>query len=160
MLQGSAEVKQTISYLQYGSIGVNAWTGMAYIVMPLTWGAFPGESLENVESGIGQVKNVYFVPHVQKSVLRTPLINGLQEMEHDLGQATREVEATVRFLLNPGIGTFVRLLAAAMGFHLPSFLYCIGRGQHKGESLLGYWIVAILGITAIVLYLNGARVET
>lgn len=50
-------VKQGISDLKYGSIAINVWSAAMYSKPNLTWGAFPGETLDNVESGIGIVKN-------------------------------------------------------------------------------------------------------
>lgn len=41
----------------------------------LIWGAFPGETLDNVESGIGIVKNYMMYDHPEKSVLYTPFIS-------------------------------------------------------------------------------------
>lgn len=156
-LEGSEEVESAISCLEYGSIAVNAWTGLAYAVMPLTWGAFPGETLNAVESGIGQVKNTYFIPNVQKSVLRTPLVDKIHgEMERDLDRSTREVEATARFLLAPGVGTFVKLLATTMGIYLLSWPDLWGRGHWKGESLVSYGSVVLIAVViATGLYLNG-----
>jgi len=57
-----------IANLKYGSIGVNLWSGLAYGIGGCSWGAFPGETLDNVESGIGVVNNLLFFPGVVKTV--------------------------------------------------------------------------------------------
>ena len=40
---------------RYGSIGINTWTGANFSMPGATWGAYPGERLEAVETGIGVV---------------------------------------------------------------------------------------------------------
>jgi acyl-CoA reductase-like NAD-dependent aldehyde dehydrogenase len=64
--------ERSISNLRYGSIGVNIWTGANFAIPAMTWGAFPGNSMHNVESGIGIVHNAYLFDYPQKSVLYAP----------------------------------------------------------------------------------------
>jgi acyl-CoA reductase-like NAD-dependent aldehyde dehydrogenase len=64
--------EQSIANLHYGSIGVNIWTGANFAIPAMTWGAFPGNSIQNVESGIGIVHNAYLFDYPQKSVLYAP----------------------------------------------------------------------------------------
>ena len=66
------EVEQAIADLQYGAIGVNAWSGVVYGLCTTTWGAFPGHTLQNIESGIGTVHNTFLIDHPQKSVVKAP----------------------------------------------------------------------------------------
>ncbi|MGI0493121.1 aldehyde dehydrogenase family protein [Alkalinema pantanalense CENA528] len=70
--QSSAELEAAIATLQYGVIGINAWAGAAFIFAGLAWGAFPGNSLHQIQSGQGFVHNTYLLDHPQKSVLRLP----------------------------------------------------------------------------------------
>jgi hypothetical protein len=51
---------------------VNTWTGVAFTVAQLPWGAFPGGSLAEVGSGIGVVHNALLLDRVERSVLRGP----------------------------------------------------------------------------------------
>ena len=39
-----------------------------------TWGAYPGNALEDIRSGRGVVHNTYLFDHPQKSVVRAPFI--------------------------------------------------------------------------------------
>ena len=53
---------------------------MTYAATGCTWGAFPGDHLENVESGIGQVLNFFFIPDIVKSVVRTPMVDAVHSV--------------------------------------------------------------------------------
>ncbi len=64
-----------IDELRYGTVCINQWSGLAYALITVPWGACPGSKLDNVESGIGSVHNTYLLDGFQKSVLRGPLIN-------------------------------------------------------------------------------------
>jgi aldehyde dehydrogenase (NAD(P)+) len=58
--------------LEYGTIAVNAWTGLAFITPGAPWGAFPGNTIENVQSGIGVVHNAFLLADTEKTILRGP----------------------------------------------------------------------------------------
>jgi hypothetical protein len=47
------EIDKMIGNLHYGSVIVNAFAGVAFVFGCTPWGAFPGNSLGNAESGIG-----------------------------------------------------------------------------------------------------------
>jgi acyl-CoA reductase-like NAD-dependent aldehyde dehydrogenase len=64
--------ERSIGNLRYGSIGVNIWTGANFAIPAMTWGAFPGNSIQNVESGIGIVHNAYLFDYPQKSIVYSP----------------------------------------------------------------------------------------
>lgn len=66
---------ECIAKLEYGVIGVNIWCGMIAIFSQLTWGAFPGNTARNIESGVGQIGNGYMFDQIEKSVLWTPMIS-------------------------------------------------------------------------------------
>lgn len=65
---------RAIAELRYGNIGVNAWTGACYAMMLNSFGAFPGNSLEDIQSGRGVVHNCMLFDHPQKGVLRMPFV--------------------------------------------------------------------------------------
>lgn len=66
------EFEHTLNELKYGGIGVNVWAGVIYATVSPTWGAFPGHTLHDIQSGRGVVHNAYLLDHPQKSVLRAP----------------------------------------------------------------------------------------
>src|SRR5690606_1621509 len=51
---------------------INAWTAVGFITPTLTWGAFPGNTIDDVGSGIGIVHNALLLDHVERSVVRGP----------------------------------------------------------------------------------------
>ena len=65
----------SLNQLRYGSICVNQWSGLAYGFTSPPWGAYPGATLEHVESGIGSVHNTYLLDGFEKTILAGPLIN-------------------------------------------------------------------------------------
>jgi acyl-CoA reductase-like NAD-dependent aldehyde dehydrogenase len=63
---------RAIAALHYGSIAINAWTAFGFITPTLTWGAFPGGTIDDVGSGIGVVHNALLLDRVERSVVRGP----------------------------------------------------------------------------------------
>ena len=61
-----------IADLRYGSIGINAWTGLNFLLGYTPWGAFPGHTEEEIGSGIGLVHNAFLLQDVQKGVAWMP----------------------------------------------------------------------------------------
>jgi aldehyde dehydrogenase (NAD(P)+) len=61
-----------IAGMRYGCVGVNAWTGVGFLLCETTWGAFPGHTLNDVRSGIGVVHNSHLFSKAQKSVVYAP----------------------------------------------------------------------------------------
>lgn len=51
--RGSFE--EFLGELRYGSIGVNALSALSFSFNKLSWGAHPGHTLHDIQSGIGQV---------------------------------------------------------------------------------------------------------
>lgn len=68
----AAGVEDAIAALRYGCIGVNAWTGVGYFIAETPWGAFPGHTRDDIQSGSGVVHNSYFLERTEKSVVRAP----------------------------------------------------------------------------------------
>jgi aldehyde dehydrogenase (NAD(P)+) len=61
-----------IADLRYGCVAVNAWTGVGYLVPRATWGAFPGHTYADIQSGVGIVHNALLFDRPEKSVVRGP----------------------------------------------------------------------------------------
>jgi aldehyde dehydrogenase (NAD(P)+) len=68
---GSA-FEDALAELRYGCITVNTWPGVGFSIATASWGAYPGNTLENVGSGIGVVHNAYLFDKPQKTVVRAP----------------------------------------------------------------------------------------
>ncbi|RZK69700.1 MAG: aldehyde dehydrogenase [Rhodococcus sp. (in: high G+C Gram-positive bacteria)] len=67
-----AEFDSLLESLRYGTIAVNAWTGVGYLTATATWGAFPGHTLDDVQSGIGVVHNALLIDRPERTVVRGP----------------------------------------------------------------------------------------
>lgn len=67
-----AGFERSLTALRYGSIAVNAWTAFGFITPTLTWGAFPGGTIQDVGSGIGVVHNALLLDGVERSVVHGP----------------------------------------------------------------------------------------
>jgi hypothetical protein len=63
---------QAVSDLRYGSIGINHWPALSYALGTTTWGAYPGHTLDDIQSGIGVVHNTLMFDKPEKSVIRGP----------------------------------------------------------------------------------------
>lgn len=61
-----------IARLRYGCIAVNLWTGGGFLLTETSWGAFPGHTIDDVQSGIGTVHNTMMFDHPEKTVLYGP----------------------------------------------------------------------------------------
>ena len=64
--------ENAIVRLRYGAISINSWTAFAFLTPTLTWGGYPGGTLENVVSGMGVVHNALLLEGVERSVTRGP----------------------------------------------------------------------------------------
>lgn len=67
-----AAFEQAIADLKYGGIAVNVWAGANFALAFPSWGAYPGNTLDRVRSGIGTVHNTMLFDHPQKSVVKGP----------------------------------------------------------------------------------------
>ncbi|MGK2320435.1 aldehyde dehydrogenase family protein [Gordonia rhizosphera] len=61
-----------IADLRYGAIGINCWSATAYLSPVMTWGAYPGNTIDHVGSGIGVVHNTRLLANTERSVIRGP----------------------------------------------------------------------------------------
>ncbi|MEL6913117.1 MAG: aldehyde dehydrogenase family protein [Pseudomonadota bacterium] len=69
---GKARFEACLRELRYGNIAVNAWTGASFALTEIPWGAFPGHTLEDVQSGIGTVHNTLMFEGSERTVLYGP----------------------------------------------------------------------------------------
>ena len=68
----SDAVERAVADLRYGSIGFNVWHGVSFALGCTTWGAYPGHSRTDIQSGCGVVGNAAMFDRPQKSVVRAP----------------------------------------------------------------------------------------
>ena len=61
-----------IAALRYGSISVNTWAGVTFLLPQATWGAYPGHPDDDIQSGQGVVHNALLFDRPQKTVVYAP----------------------------------------------------------------------------------------
>ncbi|WP_301122110.1 aldehyde dehydrogenase family protein [Mycolicibacterium fortuitum] len=61
-----------VEKLRYGTIAINAWTGVGYLTPTATWGAFPGHKHNDIQSGTGVVHNAFLLDRPERTVVRGP----------------------------------------------------------------------------------------
>nr|WP_181763055.1 aldehyde dehydrogenase family protein [Rhodococcus spelaei] len=71
-----------LEFLRYGTIAVNAWTGFGFLTAAATWGAFPGHTLSDVQSGIGVVHNAMLIDRPERTVVRGPFRPSPRSLMH------------------------------------------------------------------------------
>lgn len=69
-----AAVERAVRELRYGSVNVNVWAGYAFAFGTTPWGAYPGASLADIQSGRGFVHNALMLEGVEKCVVRHPAV--------------------------------------------------------------------------------------
>lgn len=65
-------LREAVARLRYGTVGVNAWTGVGYLTARATWGAFPGHPLDDIASGRGVVHNSLLLHRPERTVVYGP----------------------------------------------------------------------------------------
>jgi len=123
-----AGFERAIADLRYGGIAINTWTGIVFATPILTWGAFPGGTLDDVSSGIGVVHNTLLLDHVERSIMRGPFrpfprsIGGRSRFSVlpkppwfvDSRTSTPVAEGLTRWHMSHSVGGLVVTLAKAM----------------------------------------------
>ena len=61
-----------VARLKYGTVGVNVWSGVGFLIAQGSWGAFPGHERDDIQSGAGVVHNAYLFDRPQKTVVKGP----------------------------------------------------------------------------------------
>ncbi len=69
---GRRRFDEIVAEFRYGSIAINAWTGLGFLMVQTTWGAYPGHTLDDVQSGIGMVHNSFMFDRPERSVVEAP----------------------------------------------------------------------------------------
>lgn len=106
-------LEQGIADLKYGTVCVNLFAGLTYVFSSAPWGAYPGNSIYDVQSGIGNVNNLFMFEKVQKGVYRAPF-----KKQPDTTTNTPVYVASTRAIAGlfgkPSFMNIVRLVLASM----------------------------------------------
>jgi aldehyde dehydrogenase (NAD(P)+) len=66
-------LERAIGRLRYGAVTVNSWTGFVFSFASPPWGAYPGSTPADIQSGNAWVHNTPMLEGIEKAVLRHPL---------------------------------------------------------------------------------------
>jgi hypothetical protein len=69
---GAGALEDALEGLRYGTVSVNHWAAVGYALVAPPWGAFPGHTLDDIQSGTGVVHNTLMFSRAQKAVVRAP----------------------------------------------------------------------------------------
>lgn len=67
-----SRLDDAIAEFRYGMVAVNVWSGLGYLLSQTPWGAYPGNTIDAVESGIGFVHNTFLFSKAEKSIVQAP----------------------------------------------------------------------------------------
>jgi acyl-CoA reductase-like NAD-dependent aldehyde dehydrogenase len=106
----AAAVERAVDTLGYGSVVINHFTGAAYAFVSPAWGAYPGSTATDIQSGTGFVHNTYLLEDVEKSVVRGPFRPPItpawfhnHRTAHQLLPKVAQLTATGRLSQIPGV---------------------------------------------------------
>jgi hypothetical protein len=95
-------VDAAIANLRYGSIVVNGPVAMGFAFTRLTWGAYPGNSPQDIGSGNCAVHNTMLFDHPQKSVVWAPWTQPLAAPMSAMNRNPEGIaDAVMRFMAAP-----------------------------------------------------------
>ncbi len=127
MKELGTKFEKAIANLKYGAIGVNIWNATAFLISQCPWGAFPGHSFNDIQSGIGTVHNTFLFDKPEKVVLYGPFramprawahgdFNLMPKPVWFVTNKTADVTAKriTRFAVNPGFHHLPGIFASAL----------------------------------------------
>ena len=115
MAETAAAINRAVRDLRYGSVAVNLWAASAYALNVCSWGAYPGHTDNDIQSGRGTVANTYMLRDPEKSVLRAPFRYRPRPAwfaGHTNAEPT--LRALAHLWANPSPATLTHTLAAAL----------------------------------------------
>jgi acyl-CoA reductase-like NAD-dependent aldehyde dehydrogenase len=68
----AAALDRAVAELKYGTVSLNHWSAIGYGLGTTPWGAFPGHTRRDIQSGTGFVHNPLMFSRVEKTVIRAP----------------------------------------------------------------------------------------
>ena len=69
---GRERFDEILTDLRYGTICINAYAGLNFLSTRTSWGAFPGHTLKDIQSGIGTVHNTLMFDKPERSIVEAP----------------------------------------------------------------------------------------
>ncbi|WP_181197707.1 aldehyde dehydrogenase family protein [Enhygromyxa salina] len=108
-------VEGAIAELRYGTVAVNGWAGAGCALMVSGWGGYPGNTQEDVQSGIGMAHNNLLWEPLLKSVIDLPFrVQPKPPWFVDHRNLPAMGRALVMMEFKPGLGRLFPVLGAAL----------------------------------------------
>lgn len=105
-----AAFQKALDDLRYGGIAVNCWPGLIFGLTNTAWGAYPGHTPEDIQSGNGMVHNMFMFEKAQKAILSAPFVMSPKPAwfvthgrTHKVAERMVHMEAAPSLLKVPGI---------------------------------------------------------
>ncbi|QDZ18197.1 aldehyde/histidinol dehydrogenase [Chloropicon primus] len=109
------ELDHLLEKLRYGSISVNCPTTLVFAVPTLTWGAHPGNTVQDIRSGNACVHNTNCIQDHQKSVLYAPWKPPIYPVwNYDNVNLENSAKGMVNFFAFPTLPNFAALALQAL----------------------------------------------
>ena len=113
--QHEEAVEQAIADLRYGTIVVNHWAALGYGLQVTPWGAYPGHTYDDIQSGIGFVHNTFLFDKPQKTVIRGPFQVKPKPPWFVTNRQTHTIGPRLTdFEYEPGLKNLARIVARAI----------------------------------------------
>ncbi|MBX3048868.1 MAG: aldehyde dehydrogenase [Anaerolineales bacterium] len=109
-----AAVQQAITDLRYGTVVVNHWGALAFYLALTPWGAAPGNTPADIQSGVGMVSNPLMFAQPEKSVVQAPFLSFPDPYLAQSRRSYAYFRADARYQHRPNAGNLLRLLWAAL----------------------------------------------
>ena len=110
----ASAVDQSIADLKYGTLSVNIYPGMAYWVSSAPWGSYPGQSIYDIQSGIGFVTNTFMFEHPVKSVVHGPFLASPDPFDPGFSRAGEFGRKLAELQVDPGWGKLTSMFWTLM----------------------------------------------
>jgi hypothetical protein len=110
-------VDQAVADLRYGTVAVNHWSAIGFILGSTPWGAYPGHTLDDVQSGIGFVHNSLMLDDadIEKTVVRGPFRMPVKPTWFATNKtAHKSGEMFAKIMAKPSWGKLPGLITTAM----------------------------------------------
>ena len=69
---GKKRFEEILADFEYGTIAINGWSGLGFLITACPWGAFPGHTLDDIQSGVGTVHNHFMLEETERVVIQAP----------------------------------------------------------------------------------------
>jgi aldehyde dehydrogenase (NAD(P)+) len=120
---------EAVAELRYGSVGINVWNALAFLLAQSAWGAYPGPSDGDIQSGRGVVHNTFLFARPEKTVVRGSFYAFPRSWWHGDFSLLPKPPWFVTNKTAPSTARRVAQFAVAPGYrHLPSIFVSALRG--------------------------------